>query len=499
MPPLPAFERVHAPLAHWAAQRPQALALADEHGALDFATLQAQVRHRAAMLDAIGAPGHRLIDPDASTRKQLVDFLATIASGRCAAIGDPDWPAAVRAAVVQQLDALPDAATGDGAFSPFSPFSPFYIGYTSGSTGQPKGFRRHHRSWTESLRACVDTFGPEVRGTVLAPGRVSHSLFLFGMLLGLWTGGGSIVQQRPSPARTLATLADGAATVLVAVPSQLLMLLKLAQHRALAPIATTRMVLISGAPWARAHTPALQALFPNARLIEFYGASETSFIAWQAADAAVPTAVVGRPFDGVEIEIRDRLQPDDPASPGRIHVRSAMLFSDYVGTPDPATAAIRTADAGGDWLSVRDQGRLDEHGRLWLHGRENRMLVTQGKNLFPEEVEAVLEAQPGIAAASVQGLPDAVRGKRVVAVLKLDDAAGLADRADRHALNASLIARLNVACHEALEPYKRPRRWWIAEAAHWPQTRSGKTDHAALARALDGAEGQELPWLHATS
>ncbi|MDP4302614.1 AMP-binding protein [Leptothrix discophora] len=489
MPDLPPFDRVHAPLAHWALDRPQQLALANEHRRLDFATLQAQVHERAAALDASHAADHRLIDPAASTLDQLLDFLATIASGRCAAVGDPDWPGPVRAAVTRQLDGLPATPPADGALAPF------YVGYTSGSTGQPKGFRRHHRSWTESLRTCVDTFGPEVCGTVLAPGRVSHSLFLFGMLLGLWTGGGSLVQERHSAARTLATLADGAASVLVAVPSQLLMLLTQAQRRALAPITATRMILISGAPWARAHTPALQALFPNARLIEFYGASEASFIAWQEADANVPTAVVGRPFDGVEVEIRDRLPADDPDASGRIHVRSAMLFSDYVGSPDPATAAIRSDDARGTWLSVRDRGRLDEHGRLWLHGRENRMVVTQGRNLFPEEVEAVLEAQPGVLAASVLGLPDAVRGKRVVAVLKLDESQHPADPVDHDAL----VARLAQACRAALEPYKLPRRWWIAAPGHWPLTRSGKTDHGAIARAFDTGDGQEPPWLHATS
>ncbi|MEY2655658.1 MAG: hypothetical protein RLZZ524_2686, partial [Pseudomonadota bacterium] len=163
------------------------------------------------------------------------------------------------------------------------------------------------------------------------------------------------------------------------------------------------------------------------------------------------------------------------------------------GTPDPATAAIRTADPAGDWLSVRDRGRLDEHGRLWLHGRENRMIVTQGRNLFPEEVEAVLEAQPGIAAASVQGLPDAVRGKRVVAVLRLADADAPVDP-------EALLARLNTACRERLEPYKLPRRWWLADAAHWPQTRSGKTDHGAIARALeDTGTAAEATWLHAMS
>lgn len=493
MKPAPTFDQVHAPLAHWAAQRPQALALADEHGSIDFQTLHAQVLARAARLDAMGEPGHRLIDASASVREQFIDFLATLASGRCAAVGDPDWPDAVRTGVRRQLDELRVGTHPDGALAPF------YIGYTSGSSGQPKGYLRHHRSWTESLRVCVDTFGPEVTGTVLAPGRISYSLFLFGMVLGLWTGGGTQVQQRHSTARTLATLAAGEATVLVAVPSQLLMLLNLAQRRGSAPITATRRVLISGAPWARAHTPALQALFPNARLIEFYGASETSFVAWQEADASVPAAVVGRPFDGVEIEIRERVDPSDPHSDGRIHVRSAMLFTDYVGSPDSATTAVRTTDPAGDWLSVRDRGRLDEHGRLWLHGRENRMIVTQGRNLFPEEVESVLEAQPGIAAASVLGLADEVRGKRVVAVLQLDERAAPVDTAE-------LLARLNAACRDRLEPYKAPRRWWLAEPGHWPLTRSGKTDHGAIARALQAVEStpESAPsaagaWLRAMS
>jgi long-chain acyl-CoA synthetase len=480
----PRFDRVHAPLAHWARQRPTGLALASEHEQLDWATLQAHVQERAAAIEARREPSHRLVDPDASTVDQLIDFLATLGSLRCAALGDPDWPATVREAITRQLGALPATPLPDRADAPF------YIGYTSGSSGQPKGFRRHHRSWTESLRVCVDTFGPDVCGRVLAPGRISHSLFLFGMVLGLWTGAGSLVQERHSVARTLATLAAGAATVLVAVPSQLLMLLAHARRRAIAPIGATRIVLISGAPWARHHTPELQALFPNARLIEFYGASETSFIAWQEADPAVPGAVVGRPFDGVEIEIRDRQPPDDPQAPGRIHVRSPMLFTDYVGQPDPATAAIRSTSPEGDWLSVRDQGRLDEHGRLWLHGRENRMIVTQGRNLFPEEVEAVLEAQPGVLAASVLGLPDAVRGKRVIAVLLTDGPINL--------------PAVTSACRLSLEPYKLPRRWWIAEAGHWPRTRSGKTDHAALlevlTKAVDGPTEARVPtWLQETS
>jgi len=150
-----------------------------------------------------------------------------------------------------------------------------------------------------------------------------------------------------------------------------------------------------------------------------------------------------------------------------------MLFSDYVGGADDGTAALRD----GDWLSVRDMGYIDGQGRLCLVGRENRMVVTQGKNLFPEEVETVLTAYPGVSHASVQGIPDPVRGQQVVAVLQAADTV--------HA------AALATWCRQRLEPYKAPRRFWRCD--DWPQTRSGKTDHPALGRALLRALNDDAP------
>jgi len=149
---------------------------------------------------------------------------------------------------------------------------------------------------------------------------------------------------------------------------------------------------------------------------------------------------------------------------GLIYVRSPMLFSDYVGGSADGTAALRD----GDWLSVRDMGYLDEQGRLCLVGRQNRMIVTQGKNLFPEEVEALLATYPGVTQASVQGVSDPVRGQQVVAVLQTTSG-----------VDATALAAW---CRQRLEPYKVPRRFWLATP--WPQTASGKTDHPALARTL---------------
>ena len=450
---------VHAPLAHWAQHRATTVALDDGTTCLTFAALYAEVTQQAQALEQRQAPATVFVDNALGTVQQLVAFLGIVASGRCAAVTDPDWPAAVhqsvQAAFSQEATHLPAP----------TPLTPFYIGFTSGSTGHPKGFRRHHQSWTESLRVCLETFGAEAATRVFAPGRISHSLFLFGMMQGLWSGAGVVMQTRFSAARMLDTLQKGHTPCLVAVPSQLLLLLTLAQRRHTPPIEHVRLILISGARWMRDSTAALQALFPKARIVEFYGASETSFMAWMEADASAPAQAVGKPFAHVDIAIRD---PQPPLGIGQIFVRSPMLFMDYVGPNSDHTAAVRD----GDWLSVRDMGYIDAQGYLCLVGRENRMLVTQGKNLFPEEVEAVLLADQRLAHVSVQGVADPIRGQMVVAVVQL-----------REGVPTSLTTQdLVTRCRDRLEAYKIPKRVWLCDA--WPFTASGKTDHAALAEAL---------------
>lgn len=469
---------VHSPLTRWAAERGDATAFDDGARRLSFAELHALVQQRARQLDARQAPATVLVDDANGPVEMLADFLATIASGRCTAVADRDWPAAVHAHVRAVMDAF--VAQPAPSLPPASgDLAPFYVGFTSGSTGTPKGFRRHHRSWAESFRVCIDEFGTAAATRVLAPGRMSHSLFLFGALLGIWSGAGAVLQHQFSAARCLATLASGATPCLVAVPSQLLVMLQLAERRRLTPMPGVRLIMISGARWMRQHTPALQALFPQARIVEFYGASEASFIAWMDAQADAPAQQVGRPFSNVRLQIRDGVEPGarvlGPGEVGSIFIQSPMLFMDYVGGSHDATAAVRHHEGDGEWLSVRDMGSLHADGMLTLVGREKRMIVTHGKNLFPEEVEAVLCEHPGIAAASVQGIDDALRGKLVAAIVQpLPDAA------------PPSAAELQHWCRERLESFKAPRRFYLAQPM--PQTASGKPDHAAMAQWLHNGD-----------
>lgn len=468
-------ELVHAPLAHWASVCGDSVAIAAAGRQLGFAELQHAVEQRAADLRAQCAPATVLVDVHLPVLDQVLDFLAIVASGRCAAVGDPEWPEAVHAAVRAVLSSTPCSLPAPHAGTAF------YTGFTSGSSGLPKGFRRSHQSWTHSFRACLDVFGPDAARRILVPGRISHSLFLFGTLLGLWTGAGVVLQQQFSAAAALACLRAEGIPCLVAVPSQLLLMLELAALRQLAPVRSLRLVMVSGARWPRQHSAALQALFPAARIMEFYGASELSFVAWTEADAALPDAVVGRPFPQVEVEIRREPGAGgaDADLAGLIFVRSPMVFMDYVGATADDSACVRD----GDWLSVRDMGYLDAQGRLCLVGRQNRMIVTRAKKLFPEELESVLQAHPAIARVSVQGRSDSLRGQSVVALIQWVHPAPVP---------LPTAADLGAWCRRRLQAYKVPRSYFVC--TRWAQTASAKTDHRALGEALQqhlagGTEG----------
>ena len=119
-----AADLVHAPLAHWAATRADAIALDDGRQTLSFAQLHARVGQVARRLDAAGAPATAWVENSGGTLDALVDFLGIIASGRCAAVADAQWTPATRGAVRGQLPQEPAATTGP------QPLSAFYIGFT---------------------------------------------------------------------------------------------------------------------------------------------------------------------------------------------------------------------------------------------------------------------------------------------------------------------------------------------------------------------------------
>nr|WP_281503077.1 AMP-binding protein [Ancylobacter crimeensis] len=452
---------------------PARIALTCEEERLTRAALAAGIGARATGLAAFTARGASVALDLPNGVELAMAFLACAISGREALVYDPGWPSSYRAALDAAL--APAWTLSGGDHWPDIPQwpappqgdPPFYVGFTSGSTGVPKGYRRAHRSWIESFAVSEGEFGIGPDDVVMAPGGLAASLHLYGVVHALHIGAEAVMMRRFHPRRALDLVEARFVTVLYATPTQLQMLAEAGEGRAFASV---RLILTSGAKGQPGYRDAVERLFPAARLGEFYGASELSFVTIAHPDEAVPAGSVGRAARGVTLAIRDeagRALP--PGSVGRVWVKSGMLFSGY------ATGGEVIARDGA-FVSVGDHGALDAAGFLTLHGREKRMLVTGGLNVYPEEVEAVLIRAPGVAEAVVFGVEDELRGTTLIAVLRMD---GLPEE-----------PALRAHCRALLPTAKVPRRF--LGLPDFPRTSGGKVDLVALRRQVEARTGWVL-------
>lgn len=352
----------------------------------------------------------------------------------------------------------------------------FYVGFTSGSSGRPKAFLRSHRSWWESFERFSEICPIDPEGTVLVPGPLSSSHFLFGVLHALHVGATAelVTSAEYSPEHVAHRFerSDRWAGLYV-VPTML------AQHAQGLPRTTGSepdYIFCAGARLDADVRHRTGRRFATSRLVEYYGASELSFVAIQVDGDGTPPGSVGRVFPGVEVSIRDEGdQVVRPGAPGVIFARSPLVFMGYRGEA-PQTGA-RTLEEG--WLTVGDRGSLDEHGFLSIAGRGSSLIITGGANVQPEEIEEVLAVVPGVSACVVVGLPDATWGEVVCAAMVLEPGAVLG-RGDLRSHVTATLAR-----------YKRPRRY-VTINGRLPIGRTGKVDrHAVRQLVLDG-RAQEL-------
>lgn len=331
---------------------------------------------------------------------------------------------------------------------------------TSGSSGQPRRILRSVESWRAGFAVNARLFGIGPGVAVAVPGRLMHSLSLYGSLEALDLGADLHLLDGLRPDRQRAALAAGRVEVVYATPAQLRLMVEAGGP----PLPDLRLVVVGGSKLDPALRAALRAMAPAAALREFYGAAEASFIT--LADDTTPEDSVGTAYPGVRIAVRDQAGRDLPdGDVGEVWVQSPYLFQGYAGD-NPGSARWRDG-----WLTVGEMGRLDGP-HLRLAGRAGRMVTVADQNVFPEEVEAFLESLPGVTRAAVLPRPDALRGQVLVAVCTGDPAA------------EGDVLR---ACRDRLGPLKAPRA--VIWRADWPVLASGKTDLSRIAADIGG-----LPW-----
>jgi long-chain acyl-CoA synthetase len=308
---------------------------------------------------------------------------------------------------------------------------------------------------------------------VFLPGALHNSHFLFGAVFALNRGAGVRLYEGYD-ARALAADLDaagpespaGAVVYLVTT-----MIHDLSKTGAV-PFGSVHSVVVSGAKMEPRHWQAARDLFPRARINEIYGASELSFVTVGTGERHGDPGYVGLPFPGVEIEIRppgpEAAREADDGS-GLVFVRSPYLFEGYLEGSEVVSPV------GGDgFMTVGDVGRLGPDG-LSLSGRASNMLITGGKNVHPEEVEALLSRLPSVTESVVIGVPHERWGEELVAFVGFD---GNRIRPDAEELRDALRGKV--------ANYKIPKRWF--EVDGFPRTAAGKVDRTAE-RLFAGARG----------
>jgi malonyl-CoA/methylmalonyl-CoA synthetase len=193
-----------------------------------------------------------------------------------------------------------------------------------------------------------------------------------------------------------------------------------------------------------------------------YGLTETGLNVSHVATDIRPGSV-GIPFPGVLARLWAESAPAPPGADGEIQIRGPQVFLGYAGNPS-ATAEAFTTDG---WFRTGDVGRLDPGtGHLEIRGRIKEMIITGGLNVYPREVETVLEEHPSVAEAAVAGLPHPHWGEQVTAWITLSPGHDFDETA--------LIAH----ARSALAGYKTPKRIYLLPAL--PRTPLGKLQRAAL-------------------
>ncbi|MGH6989247.1 MAG: class I adenylate-forming enzyme family protein [Stellaceae bacterium] len=341
--------------------------------------------------------------------------------------------------------------------------------YTSGTTGMPKGVMLTHRNllFVANVSGQLRELSPADQVYGILPS--SHILGLSVILLGtLYHGATLHLAARFDPAATLQALSRDRLSVILAAPSFYALLAEYATGKGIHRIEdhALRIIASAGAPLDPKTKATAEALF-GIPLHNGYGITEMApTVSQTRLDRPRADCSVGPIWPGVEVKLRGPTgDPVEPGGIGELLVRGPNLMRGYYRAPEETAAAI---DAEG-WFNTRDLARFeDDH--LVIVGRAKEMIVRFGFNVFPAEVETVLNAYPGVTQSAVIGRT--VRDtEEVIAFVQL-------------AANAT-VSKADLAAHAAgrLAPYKQPTVILIVPAL--PAGANGKILKSALGPLAD--------------
>jgi len=340
--------------------------------------------------------------------------------------------------------------------------------YTSGTTGLPKGVMLTHRNllFVASLSAKIRGLTPEDRMYGVLP--MSHAVGLSVVLLGSLISGATLyLSPRFDPFSAISAIEKERLTVLLGAPSLFSLLLEYAKLRGLKALRfpALRIISSSGAPLQPILKSQVEQLF-GLTLYNGYGVTECSPNISQAVVGEHRNDTsVGRPLPGIELQLVGPDQkPVASGDVGELWVRGPNVMKGYYRAPEETAAAINPDG----WFNTRDLARLKD-GYLFIEGRTKELIIRFGLNVYPAEVEAVLNSHPAVARSAVVGRTVAATGgEEVIAFVQPK--------------RESRVEEAEIALYAAqyLAPYKRPSH--ILIVPDMPITATGKIVKGELSK-----------------
>lgn len=335
--------------------------------------------------------------------------------------------------------------------------------YTSGTTGRSKGAMVTHANLATNAVALRDTWRISTDDVLVHALPVFHVHGLFVALHPLLLAGATILLHRKFDPR--AVLADfQRATLMMGVPT---FYVRLLAEPGLTREACNRMRLfVSGS------APLLPDTFDDFRertghtILERYGMSEAGIITSNPYDSERRRGTVGVALPGVSVRVAGADGPAPAGEPGGIEIKGPNVFRGYWRMPEKTREEF-TADG---WFRSGDVGQWDADGYLAIVGRAKDLIISGGYNVYPKEVELILDQIPGVKESAVIGIPHPDFGEAVTAVVVIDRAADPASSLSE----ADVIARVK----SELAGYKVPKR--VHFLADLPRNAMGKVQKAEL-------------------
>jgi len=340
--------------------------------------------------------------------------------------------------------------------------------YTSGSTGKPKGVVHTHRSIVENIKVEIEKFffDEQSRGLLHFP--INHVAADVEIGFGAIMSGGCIVcMDKFDPAETLKIIEKESITHIGQVPVMFLLEFKQPEFW------TCDFSRVKAFVWAGAAAPKIMIdlLSPicqktGAKLITGYGSTEVcGFITYTDKEDSPETLqkTVGKIAGPFELKIVDSQRRELPGGEiGEIAVRGAFLMKGYYNNPEETA---RVMDQEG-WYYTTDLGFKDENGYVHITGRLSEMFKTGGENVYPREVEEVIETHPAVLFAAVIGVPDDIYQEVGWAFVMPTPGQNVSEE------------DLRTVCKSSLANFKVPKKFFIRPLL--PLLASGKVNKLAL-------------------